>query len=55
MMCRRCGAWVVWIGPEAVAEHTRCLGCGARDTQVIDPEPERDVKKPLDATVTSGG
>ena len=46
MICRVCGGRVEWQGPLTNLTHTKCLSCGAENSQICEgvepPEFEKD-------------
>lgn len=44
MICSNCnGGQVEWQGRLSDLTHTKCLDCGAINSQIIEQEPEDDV------------
>lgn len=42
MICSKCGGDVTWRRPFSNLTHTECSSCGARNAQVVHPEPDPD-------------
>lgn len=40
MKCSLCGGLVEWQGPLTNLTHTKCLSCGAINSQEVDPTPD---------------
>ena len=42
MICINCGGSVEWQGPLSNLTHTKCLRCGAVNSQIAEPEQPGD-------------